>query len=59
MVVLPQPVGPTMATRMPGLAVRLKSVSYTHLVLVSQGGAPKDINLYQTQKALDLSLIHI
>ena len=23
------------------------------IVLVSQGGAPKDINLYQTQKALD------
>ena len=23
------------------------------IVLVSQGGAPKDLNLYQTQKALD------
>jgi nickel-dependent lactate racemase len=24
-----------------------------HIVMVSQGGAPKDMNLYQTQKALD------
>ena len=23
------------------------------IVIVSQGGAPKDLNLYQTQKALD------
>lgn len=30
-----------------------KISSYADIVLVSQGGAPKDLNLYQTQKALD------
>jgi nickel-dependent lactate racemase len=34
--------------------VYLKEIpSYADIVLVSQGGAPKDLNLYQTQKALD------
>lgn len=34
--------------------IYLKKIpSYADIVLVSQGGAPKDLNLYQTQKALD------
>lgn len=34
---------------------RVKIPQRADIVIVSQGGAPKDINLYQTQKALDNS----
>jgi len=35
------------------LFYRKEIVELADIVLVSQGGAPKDLNLYQTQKALD------